>query len=237
MVEPQIIDQTEEYYVIDKPAGMATEPPSNSETLREWLEKTGHIKAGEWSQESRGGIVHRLDTDTSGVIIWAKNENSQEKLRSMWQGRQVEKVYVALVTGRTEPTGTIEMPIMRDNRNDRQTVAMLPNAKSRPAITNFQTLAHGKVGENAVSLVEAHPITGRTHQIRVHFKSIGHPLVGDKLYGEKGSDKVAQSINLNRQFLHAWKINLQPSQTYQATLPDDLLSALEKTEIVWPIES
>ena len=225
-MKPVIIHQTPEYFVINKPSGMATEPPSPMPTVRDWLIGQGYIKVGEWDEESRYGIVHRLDTDTSGVLIWAKQPAAQQTLKTLWQGRQVKKTYLALVVGTTEPSGTIELAIERDNQNDRQTVALLPSARSRPAITGYKTVGHSRIGEWAVSFVEATPITGRTHQIRVHFKAIGHPLVGDKLYGERASDEVAKLLELNRQFLHAYQLSLPSGETYQAELPSDLLTAL-----------
>lgn len=232
-MKPEIITETPDYFVINKPAGMACEPPSHAKTLRDWLIENGHIKKGEWDEESRYGIVHRLDTDTSGVTIWAKNKAAQERLKLEWQGRQVEKTYIALVAGECNPPaggGEIELSIARDNKNDKMKVVWLNDQKSRPAITRYKLLGVGQVGQYRTSLVEAHPITGRTHQIRVHFKAISHPLIGDKLYGEKATDEIAKAIGLNRQLLHASNIKLEGKE-YSVPLPEDLKSALAKTGI------
>lgn len=241
MQPPVILSETADYFVINKPAGMATEPPSHAQTLQDWLIESGHIKTGEWQPAERFGVVHRLDSDTSGVIIWAKNKAAQERLRTDWQGRTVKKTYLALVVGECQPTGTIELPIARDNRNDKMKVAWLDDGSARPSITEYKTLALAKimtpnldVPSQLVSLVEAHPITGRTHQIRIHFKAIGHPLVGDKLYGEKRTDQLAKQLGISRQFLHAKEICLPNNGgqiCYQADLPEDLHQALIKAGI------
>lgn len=234
MTEPKIITEIDEYFVINKPAGLACEPPSHLPTLRDWLIEQGYIKAGEWEEENRFGIIHRLDTDTSGVMIWAKNKAAQEKMKLLWQGRQTEKTYFALVVGETEPSGEIDLAITRDNKNDKQKVVILNDGSGRPAITRFKRLGVGESGGQKVSLVEAHPVTGRTHQIRVHFKAIGHPLVGDKLYGERSTEQVAASLDLNRQFLHATKLCLPDDGQqvcYAADLPSDLSIALVKLAI------
>jgi RluA family pseudouridine synthase len=230
-MNPVILSETSDYFVVNKPAGMATEPPSDEPTLRDWLITQQLVRPTEWGSDDRFGIIHRLDTDTSGVLLWAKNKKAQDKLRALWQGRVVEKTYLALVVGQTEPNGRIELPIERDNRNDRQRVALLPSDKSRAAITDYKTLAHASVGERVVSLLELHPVTGRTHQIRVHCKAIGHPLVGDQLYGEKASRELALKLGLNRQFLHAWSIQIPEIGKYSAELPNDLRAVLGRLSI------
>lgn len=226
MAEPNIITQTTDYLVINKPAGFSVEQAPSAPSLYDWLDQNDGFKDIIHHLE-RGGVVHRLDVETSGVVIWAKTSDAQAQLKTLWQGRQVEKTYLALVVGECPKSGIIELPIERDNKNDRQKVALLPSSKARPAITNYQRLAVGEYGEKKLSLVEVHPITGRTHQIRVHLKATGHPIIGDKLYGEKATDELAASLKLERQFLHAWKIKLL-NHEYEAPLPADLASALEK---------
>lgn len=236
-MQPTLINQTDDYFVINKPPAMATEPPSVNPTVRDWLIEQKYINPSEWGSDDRCGIVHRLDTDTSGVLLWARNQAAQTALRQTWQGRAVKKTYLALVVGRTEPSGVIELPIERDNRNDRQRVALLPSPKSRPALTEFKTLARTRVGEREVSLVEFHPITGRTHQIRVHAKAIGHPLVGDALYGEKASDELAAQLGVRRQFLHAATLTLPDGAVYAAPVPEDLRTVLERLALPVPLYS
>jgi len=221
MIEPTIIKETSDYYVINKPAGHAVEKPAKGPTVSDWLIADSKIDPADWQPEQRCGIVHRLDTDTSGVLIWAKNPTAQTHLQLEWQGRRGKKTYITLVIGEIQPKGTIDLPLKRDNRKDRQMVDFLNTSTARPALTEYKRLAVGEWQGKKVSLVECHPITGRTHQLRVHLKAVGHPIIGDNLYGEKGTNQIAKGINLNRQFLHAWQLELE-GQTYQAALPPDL---------------
>lgn len=228
-MEPTLIDETKDMFVINKPAGFSVEKHQNYPSIADWLSKRYSFKdvpTGELI-----GIVHRLDVETSGVMVWAKTPEAQSHLRELWQGRQVKKTYLALVTGEIEPEGKIELSITRDNRNDRQAVAWLPSVKSRPAITEYRRMAVGEYSQDRVSLVEAHPVTGRTHQLRVHLKAIGHPIVGDGIYGEKKSDQTAKNLGLNRQFLHALSIEIPQAGKFTAPLTADLVQAMTKCGI------
>lgn len=225
MIKPTIITETDNYYVINKPAGWAVEKPAKGSTIGEWLIENKKINSADWQPNQRDGIVHRLDTDTSGVLIWAKSPASQTRLQLEWQGRRVKKTYLALVIGEIQPHGTVDLPLKRDNRKDRQMVDLLNTGTARPALTEYTRRAVGEWQDKKVSLVECHPVTGRTHQLRVHLKAIGHPIIGDHLYGEKGTNQIAKGIGLARQFLHAWQIELE-NHIYQADLPADLETAL-----------
>lgn len=226
MNTPDIITETADYWVINKPAGLAVEPPSHAKTVRDWLLATQKINPVDWPDECLG-VVHRLDTDTSGVLLWAKTPAAAAELKLLWQGRQVEKTYLALVAGEINPpNGTIEYSLKRDNKKDKQVAVMLSDPKARAAITTYRTREVGEWAGQKVSLVECHPITGRTHQIRVHLKATGHPIIGDRLYGEKATDALAQKLGLNRHFLHAWQLCLPNQACYQAPLPADLLPSL-----------
>lgn len=228
---PTIIQETSDYFVINKPAGYSVEPHPNYPSISDWLDSLYRIYA--MKDMDRFGIVHRLDVETSGVLIWAKNKLAQEDLRKTWQGRVVKKTYLALVVGETAAEGSVELSIERDNRRDKMRVTLLPSAKARPAITNYQRLAVGEWEGEKVSLVECNPVTGRTHQIRVHLQSTGHPIVGDKLYGSKLSDALADSLGLARQFLQAWQLKLD-GNIYQAPLPEDLSQLLNQLNIKIP---
>lgn len=233
MTEPKILTETDEFFVINKPAGFSVEPHPRFPSIADWIQTLYTFK-GIRGLNEKDGVVHRLDVETSGVMIWAKNIEAQEKLKLLWQGRQTEKTYLALVVGETEVTGEIDLAIKRDNKNNKQKVVMLNDGSGRPAITRFKRLAVGEISGQKVSLVEAHPVTGRTHQIRVHFKAIGHPLIGDRLYGEKASNEVAQSLGLGRHFLHATELCLPINEQrtcYQAPLPTELTAALDKIGI------
>lgn len=167
----------------------------------------------------RPGIVHRLDKDTSGVIVVAKNERAHQELSRQIKERQVLKLYLALVSGELSPAqGMIEAPIARDPRH-RQRMAVVSDG--RPAQTSYRVLETVP----GYSLVEAHLHTGRTHQVRVHFAAIGHPIIGDAVYGRT-------STLIDRQALHAWRLGLTlPSddtwREFIAPLPADFLSAMQ----------
>jgi len=166
---------------------------------------------------SRAGIVHRLDKDTSGIILIAKDEKTHVILSEKFKQREIEKTYEALVLGNfKEPAGIINMPIGRSLK-DRKKMGI--TIKGRESITNFKIIRQF----NGCSLVEAYPKTGRTHQIRVHFSYIGHPVIGDKDYGNKETEKIAKEIGLKRQFLHAKRIIfIHPVSSRQIDLSDTL---------------
>lgn len=183
--------------------------------------------------------VHRLDKDTSGVLVIAKNQQMQAALQKQWQEKTVKKTYLALVKGRLSPAkGAIEAGIARSQR-DRMKMTVSSSIKARAAYTEYKVLKYfpsttslHSIG--ATSLLSLFPKTGRTHQIRVHLSSIGHPVIGDSLYGdEKLNKKIEQEYGLRRQFLHAHKLSLlHPGTgkrvTYTSKLPEDLDKALRK---------
>jgi 23S rRNA pseudouridine1911/1915/1917 synthase len=215
--------------VIDKPAGMVVHPAPGHPggTLVNAL-LAGYpelaIEGGD-----RPGIVHRLDRDTSGLILVARHEKARRALQRQFKERQVHKAYLALLDGHLQPAwGRIEAPIGRDP-NHRQRMAVLLGG--REAMTEYHVLeqfAH-QVGPAAgdYTLVEAEPRTGRTHQIRVHLSSIGHPVVGDSVYGRRRT-----SLPMNRQFLHACRLRFKHPSSGQrieieSPLPRDLAAVLE----------
>lgn len=172
----------------------------------------------------RPGIVHRLDKNTSGLILIAKNESAHKWLQQQFKERLVEKKYLALVDGKpVTPTGRIIAPIVRD-RNNRKRMAIAPEGQGRYAETEYHTLKEFKYH----TYLDVHPLTGRTHQIRVHMASIGCPIAADTLYGYRNP-----SIALDRQFLHAYQISIcllgeEEPRTFQAELPIELTTVLEK---------
>lgn len=182
------------------------------------------------SDRPRPGIVHRLDRDTSGLMVVARSEEARSALQRQFKDRSVEKAYLALVYGRLNPPrGTIKAPIDRDPRN-RQRMAVVVGG--RPSVTRYRTRQflfqpHG--AQEPYTLVEAWPKTGRTHQIRVHLAYIGHPVVGDQLYGRR---RRGQGIACPRQFLHAYRLGFyRPSDgewmTFESALPADLAQVLD----------
>ena len=215
-----IIYEDEEILVIDKPAGLTVHPAPGhpSHTLVNAI--LAHCPDLAMSNElMRPGIVHRLDKDTSGLIVIAKNDSAREYLAAQFKSRTVTKGYFVLVKGRLSPDqGIIEAPIGRDPHSRRR-MAIVETGKE--ATTRYQVR---KYLDN-YTLVEVTPLTGRTHQIRVHLSAIGYPVIGDSLYGTK-------STHLNRQFIHAYRLGfcLPSTKQYQefiAPLPVDLEQALE----------
>jgi len=215
--------------VIDKPAGMVVHPAPGHPggTLVNAL--LAHCPELAESGDERPGIVHRLDRDTSGLILVAKSEKARRALQRQFELRQVDKAYLAVLDGHLQPAwGRIEAPIGRDPQH-RQRMAVLLGG--REAITEYHVLeqfAHD-VGpaRGDYSLVDVEPRTGRTHQIRVHFASIGHPVVADPVYGRRKARLPAP-----RQFLHARRLGFKHPKTGQrlnleAPLPPDLSSILD----------
>ena len=216
----KIVYEDDDLLVIDKPAGLAVHPgPGHiSDTLANAvIAYQPGITGGELG---RPGIVHRLDRDTSGLIIVAKNARAHQYLSDQFKNRQVHKTYIALVKGRLEPLfGFIEAPISRD-RVSRQRMAVAGPGKGRQARTGYRVLEYPE----GYTLLEIKPETGRTHQIRVHLAAIGFPIIGDTVYG-RPSDIVS------RQFLHASGLVFAlPSSgnlvELNAPLPADLEQAL-----------
>ena len=223
-IELSIIYEDENVVVIDKPAGMVVHPSAGHDqgTLVHAALAHSPFLAG-IGGKMRPGIVHRLDKNTSGLILIAKNEPSHKWLQQQFKEREVEKKYLALVDGRpVTPNGRIIAPIMRD-RYDRKKMAIAPEGEGRYAETEYHTLKEYKFH----TYLDVHPLTGRTHQIRVHMASIRCPIAGDTLYGYRNP-----SIALERHFLHAYRIticllNERTPRTFQADLPDDLKNVLD----------
>src|SRR5215216_3874255 len=188
-----VVYEDADVIVVNKPAGMVVHPaPGHPRgTLANAL--LAHVPGISVGGSQRAGIVHRLDKDTSGLIVAAKTDRGRTALVSQWEDRSVEKTYLALVLGSVEDEeATIDAPIGRDPKN-RQRMAVLRTG--RPAVTRFHVVERFP----NVTLLEVSIETGRTHQIRVHLAFIGHPIVGDQIYG-KARPKDSE---LDRQFLHA----------------------------------
>ena len=167
-------------------------------------------------------LAHRLDKDTSGILVIAKGSENLTKLQKQWKNRQVEKTYRVLIHGKLSPKrGRIEAPIFRSVK-DRKRMAVSAHPKARDATTEYKVLQYF----DDYTLLEAYPRTGRTHQIRVHFSAIGHPVCGDGVYGKTKDDICS------RQFLHAYKLTfVHPIKgkrvSFKSPLPTDLQTVLE----------
>jgi 23S rRNA pseudouridine1911/1915/1917 synthase len=215
-----VIYEDNDVLVIDKPAGLTVHPAPGhpSHTLVNAV--LAHCPGPAMGSElMRPGIVHRLDKDTSGLMVVVKNDFAREYLVAQFKARAVTKGYLVLVKGRLSPEqGIIEAPIGRDPRRRRR-MAIVEAGKE--ASTKYQVRKY----LDDYTLVEVSPVTGRTHQIRVHLSAIGCPVVGDPIYGTK-------SAHLNRQFVHAYRLGFRlPStgeyQEFASPLPMDLEQALE----------
>jgi len=222
--------------VICKPAGMVVHPGEggshSSGTLANAILSRVDSGVGE---VNRPGIVHRLDKDTSGCLVVAKNLGSYTDLIKQFKNRTVEKKYIALLCGKLLINeGIVESPIGRSFR-DRKKMSIVKEAKGKEAVSRFKLKEVFEVSTGKkVSLVEVEIMTGRTHQIRLHMKSIGHAVVGDIVYGDRNYNKFFKDeFDFNRQFLHAAELKFDSFETgkrvsAKADLTADLKAVLEK---------
>ncbi len=225
-VEFSVIHEDDDILVINKPAGLVVHPaPGNLyHTLVHGL-LFRYPDIGLFNNVIRPGIVHRLDSTTSGLMVVARNITAMEKLQMQFRTRKIEKIYLALITGiPRRSSGELDLPIGRDPVN-RCRMAVTPSGKA--SLTSYELLWSRK----RFSLVKCQLHSGRTHQIRVHFKYIGCPLVGDKLYGFK--NKVLGDLQLDRVFLHSWKLKFNHPVSgkkleFTQPLPDDLVDFLQE---------
>lgn len=222
-----ILYEDEDVLVIHKPAGMVVHPGAGharGTLIHAVLAHCPDLRG--IGGVLRPGLVHRLDKETSGVLVMAKNERAYRFLQAQFKARTVRKVYEALVVGHPPPEGLIEAPIARDPRY-RKRMAVVPTG--RPARTRYRVLQtyEGRWGRYA--RLEVYPETGRTHQIRVHLAYVGHPVVGDSVYGRR------TPLPCPRLFLHARSLTVRlPSRpnpvTFEAPLPPDLQEVLHRLE-------
>src|SRR3989338_3794124 len=187
---------------VDKPAGMMTHPDgrSSEETATDWFKQTYSDVTLERP------YAHRLDRDTSGILVFAKNQEAYDFLRKAFTDREVQKTYLAVVLGvPSEKKGVVDFDIGRSRKDFRLRSAQ-PKAKGtlRDAITRYEVVGEVEEAGQKYALLELHPETGRTHQIRVHLKAIHHPVVADPLYAPKG----APDLGIGRLALHAYGIDL-----------------------------
>ena len=222
-----VIFENQDLAVINKPAGMVVHPAqghSSGTLVHAALGSIGNLQG--IGGELRPGIVHRLDKDTSGLIVIAKNEPAHRWLQNQFRLRKVEKTYLALLDGKPPtPSGRVEAAIARDTTHRKQ-MKVVSVGRGRAAVTEYRTITQF----HQHTLIEAYPLTGRTHQIRLHMAFVGCPIVGDKVYGRK-----TPTIDINRHFLHAARLSLllpdeTEPRTFNAPLPIELQDILEKLE-------
>lgn len=232
-MEPPILFEDEHVLAIDKPTGMVVNRAESVRgiTVQDWVEKNieGEISGDE---ALRNGIVHRIDKETSGVLLVAKTKEAFQKLQKQFKDREVEKTYTALVHGKVAPPeGTVKAPVGRLPWN-RERFGVLPGG--REAETGYNVVGVYKKDGQVYSLVEWYPKTGRTHQIRVHAKHLGYPLVSDTFYAGRKTSRADRQW-CPRLFLHASRIIFTHPQrgertTIEASLPQELNRALEELE-------
>jgi 23S rRNA pseudouridine1911/1915/1917 synthase len=218
-----IVFENEDVIVVNKPAGMVVHPAAGHDTGTLVHAVLGYKPDIEGiGGEERPGVVHRLDKDTSGLILLAKNDKAHHWLQDQFRLHKVEKTYLALVDGKPPtPAGRVEASIGRDPSH-RKKMAIVSESKGRQAVSEYKTLESFPQH----TLLEFHPLTGRTHQIRLHCAMLGCPIVGDEIYGRKKS-----SLPIGRHFLHAQKLKIvlpgeKQARVFEAPLPEELVHVL-----------
>lgn len=225
-----VIYEDKDCFAVDKPAGLSVHkvsPTDPQETVADILVRERPYLAGVGESPLRPGLVHRLDKETSGVLLVAKNQESFSYLKNLFQTRSVAKEYLALVHGKPkQPTGTIDAPLGKLGTKQTTQLKGKRELTVRDAVTDYRTEREYR----DYTLVRALPRTGRTHQIRVHLKHIGCPLAGDKLY----ASKRPLPQGLGRLFLHAEKLSFTApggqALVLEAPLPPDLQKVLDMLE-------
>jgi len=228
---PKIIFEDKSLLVLDKPAGWITNSASTTSdqpVVESWLAENFKFQISNFKLY-RSGLVHRLDKETSGLLLVAKTREAFENLQKQFKERKVKKTYVALVHGRVEPTeGEVKAPVGRlPWRRDR--FGVLPGG--REATTHYRVLAYYILHATSYTLLELKPKTGRTHQIRVHLKYLGHPVVGDEFYAGRKTAR-ADRVWCPRLFLHAKAVTFShplggQMVSFESPLPEDLSDILK----------
>jgi 23S rRNA pseudouridine1911/1915/1917 synthase len=221
----RIVYEDDDIIVVDKPAGVAAHPTPGwtGPTVLQGLLAGGHTIATSGAAE-RQGIVHRLDANTTGLMVVAKSERAYSRLKQAFRDREVDKRYHALVQGHPDPLrGTVDAPIARHPSGDGRFAVV---AGGRPSVTHYDTIE----AFPAASLIEVILETGRTHQIRVHMSAIRHPCAGDRLYG--ADPTLAARLGLTRQWLHAVRLGFAHPDDgrrveFTSDYPADLTAALD----------
>ena len=223
-----IVFENDDLLVVNKPAGMVVHPAAghSSGTLVNAVLGYDPDLEGIGGEE-RPGVVHRLDKETSGLILLAKNERAHRWLQDQFRLRKVEKTYLALVDGKPPtPSGRVETYIGRDPKN-RKRMAIVSENKGREAVSEYKTVEEFQ----GYTLLEFHPFTGRTHQIRLHCAFLKCPIAGDEVYGRKAS-----TIKIGRHFLHAHRLDIvlpneKSPRSFEAPLPEELEMVLNTLRV------
>lgn len=230
-----IIYEDDDLLVVNKAPGILTHPSAHEQEntlVNALLHHCGDRLSG-IGGELRPGIVHRLDKDTSGILVVAKHDESHKDLAKQIQERKVEKFYLALVNGVMEVEhGTIEAPLLKTQVRGKNKVIVSPGKEAKDSTSHFWV---EETYEGRWSLLKVQIITGRMHQIRVHLSSIHHPVLGDDLYGNHKANTAFKKRGLSRQFLHAYQLKFRHPRTHEpveftAPLAVDLQQVLNELE-------
>jgi len=226
-VEIPILYEDEKLLVIDKPPGIVVNRANtvSEKTIEDWVNETYHTTM------DRAGIVHRIDKETSGILLIAKTPEAFRELQRQFKEREVKKTYLALVHGKLVPEeGEINAPVGRLPWNTER-FGVVPGGKE--AVTRYKAVSCqlSAVSKEHITLVELYPETGRTHQIRVHLKYINHPIIGDYLYAGRKVSRRDRAGDAPRVMLHAWKISFIHPGTkkvlaIESPIPDDMKSII-----------
>lgn len=234
MLYPEVLFEDDYLVVINKPAGWVVHEGvgETGETIVDWFIKNyPEVMEHEWEEPSRAGIVHRLDKDTSGIMVLAKTPDILSALQKQFKERTTEKMYVALIYGEPrEPQGTIHTFIGRHpKRRQEQTVLpiQIGDQARREAITDYSVEEVFDYKGEQISVITFKPKTGRMHQLRVHAKYLGTPILGDQTYTIKPAKRLSKTLGLTRQLLHAKSLTFEhpithAPMTFSAPLPQDI---------------
>jgi len=257
MNNPRILFENSNLAVLNKPANLLVHstPNSNQPTLVNFIiKKWPQIKKYNWPADAslsavnlprrqaglvKTGIIHRLDKDTSGLILIAKNPKTLKFLQNQFKDKTIKKEYILLCLGKTKDRGEIKTQTTRHPKQyNKQKTSLMSfswqKGKSRTAVTKYITQKYYKFEGQVLSLIKARIITGRTHQIRNHFKFINHPVIGDQMYFTKKSQAISDSLGLKRQFLHSsiieFKLPNGSIKKIKSCLPAKLNQILSKLD-------
>jgi 23S rRNA pseudouridine1911/1915/1917 synthase len=238
MQAPTVLYEDDSVVVIDKPPGLVVHPGAGEtgETVVDWfVKKYPEVTQRDWPDKERIGIVHRLDKDTSGVMVLAKTPEILQKLQDQFKQRLVRKTYYALVYGQPkEDHGTITTWLGRHPQR-RMEQAVLPvqigEAARREAVSDYVVEKTFDVQKQPISFVRFDPKTGRMHQLRVHAKYLGTPILGDPVYTIKPAKRLSKTLGLTRQLLHAKRLTFTHPTTnqlssYESPFPEDMAALL-----------
>ena len=231
-IDLPVLYEDDDMLVIDKPWDMVIHPAEGNLTgtiVNALLARYPYMADTMYTSGGRPGIVHRLDKDTTGVLVAAKTPEAQFRLSRFFADRKVSKTYLAIVLGiPREPTKQLINMIGRHPVN-RKKMAIVPR-DGKEAVTIYNTLQSGFYQGVLLSLLSVNILTGRTHQIRVHLSSIGHSIIGDKTYGN------SRQLHIERQMLHAWKIKIPHPATgelmsFESPIPDDFQAIIDEMKL------